>query len=401
MKRLTVLSLEQALSLPYATSRMVQLGWRVIRVEAPAGDPNRRIGMELGGGPDRCAYFVGPNVGKEAITVDLTRPEGRAALHRIVKALKVDVFCCNTLPGRYEKLGIDYQTLRGLSPSLVWAAISALGPSQPDTPGYDPALQAMLGFMDLTGPEDGPPMLCGLPLIDLKAGDELLTQVLAALLEKASKRIDVSMAQAAASWLVTVVPMLDAGAKPGELTRSGSEHRHFVPSNAYPTADGFLYMAIGSDRQWASFAAIPSFATMNEARYQTNQGRKDDRKALHARIGELMRRRTTRQNLADLQAAGLVCAPIHPVAQAVELPWLAALLHHTTAPDGRTIRLPPAAVGPSAGAAPFPPRQGEHTAAVLREAGLSDAELDALLSQKSVMGPLDDPGASRPPLHPR
>lgn len=386
MKRPLVLSLEQALSLPYATARMARLGWRVIRVEAPAGDPNRRIGMELGGGPDRCAYFVGPNVGKEAITLDLTRPEGRQALHRIVQALEVDVFCCNTLPGRYAKLGIDFPTLSALRPQLIWAGISAMGPSHPDTPGYDPALQAALGFMDLTGPEDGPPMLCGLPLIDLKAGDELLTQVLAAMLARVEsgkgKQLDISMAQAAASWLLTVVPMLDAGARPEELTRSGSEHRHFVPSNAYPTQDGFLYMAIGSDRQWAAFCALPAFAALAEPRYQKNQGRKDDRKALHRRIAEAMARRSTEENLADLRGAGLVCAPIFPVAQAVDQPWLSALLGHTLAPDGRRIRLPPDGFGAPAGALPFPARQGEHTAAVLREAGLTAGELEALFSEK-------------------
>jgi len=382
VKRLTVLSLEQALALPYATLRMVQLGWRVIRVEAPAGDPNRRIGEELGG-PDRCAYFVGPNVGKEAITLDLTSPRGREALHRIVRELKVDVFCCNTLPGRYQKLGIDPDTLRRLRPELVWAGISAMGPSHPDVPGYDPALQAMLGFMDLTGPADGPPMLCGLPLIDLKAGDELLTQVLAALVERAQsgegKRIDVSMARAAASWLLTVVPMLDAGARPEELTRSGSEHRHFVPSNAYPTAGGFVYLAIGSDRQWAQLAAIPAFSSLAQPRFERNPGRKEHRAELHRLMGECTRRRSTEENLADLRKAGIVCAPIHSVAQAVEQPWMAPLLTWTTAPDGRRVRLPPTPLEEPAGREfPFAPRQGQHTEAVLREAGLSAAEISEL-----------------------
>ncbi|MHB8874610.1 MAG: CaiB/BaiF CoA transferase family protein [Myxococcaceae bacterium] len=382
MKRLTVLSLEQALSLPYSTLRMVQLGWRVIRVEAPAGDPNRRIGAELGG-PDRCAYFVGPNAGKEAITLDLTDARGRAALHRIVRELKVDVFCCNTLPGRYQKLGIDPDTLRGLRPELVWAGISAMGPSHPDVPGYDPALQAMLGFMDLTGPADGPPMLCGLPLIDLKAGDELLTQVLAALVERAEsgqgKRIDVSMARAAASWLLTVVPMLDAGARPEELKRSGSEHRHFVPSNAYPTADGFVYLAIGSDRQWAQLTAVPAFAALSQPRFEKNPGRKEHRSEVHRLLGGCTSLRSTEENLADLRKAGIVCAPIHSVAQAIEQPWMKPLLTWTTAPDGRRVRLPPTPLEEPAGRElPFPPRQGQHTLAVLREAGLSAAEILAL-----------------------
>jgi crotonobetainyl-CoA:carnitine CoA-transferase CaiB-like acyl-CoA transferase len=387
MKRLTVLSLEQALSLPYATQRMVQLGWRVIRVEAPAGDPNRRIGVELGG-PDRCAYFVGPNVGKEAITLDLTDARGREALHRIVRELQVDVFCCNTLPGRYEKLGIAPATLRAIRPELIWGGISAMGPAHPDVPGYDPALQAMLGFMDLTGPADGPPMLCGLPLIDLKAGDELLTQVALALVERAQtgqgKRLDISMARAAASWLLTVVPMLDAGAKPEELKRSGSEHRHFVPSNAYPTSDGFVYLAIGSDRQWAQLTAVPAYSALAQPHLAKNPGRKEHRVELHRQLGACTLRRTTAENLADLRKAGIVCAPIFSVAQAVDEPWVKPLLTWTTAPDGRRVRLPPTPLEEPAGRElPFAPRQGEHTEAVLREAGFSAAEY-AGLSQAGI-----------------
>ncbi|HNU12801.1 MAG TPA: CoA transferase, partial [Rubrivivax sp.] len=109
MKRRTVLSMEQALSLPYATLRFAQLGWRVIRLEATPsgqglpGDPNRYIGSRLEGDPagDRRSYFVAPNVGKEAIALNLKGEEGRALLLRLLDALEVDVFCCNTVPSRY------------------------------------------------------------------------------------------------------------------------------------------------------------------------------------------------------------------------------------------------------------------------------------------------------------
>ncbi len=388
---MTVLSLEQALSLPYATSRMVSAGWRVIRVEAPAGDPNRRIGHVLGGDEDRRSYFVGPNAGKESITLDLQQPSGREALHRLILALQVDVFCCNTLPGRYQKLGIDYLTLSRLRPSLIWAGISALGPDYPAAPGYDPALQASLGFMDLTGPADGPPTLCGLPLIDLRAGDELFTQVLAALWRRSEhgtgSQIELSMAQVAASWLVTVLPMIDSGAPAEELTRSGSEHRHFVPSNAYPTADGYLYLAVGSDRQWAALVSLASFASLAEPRFATNQGRKACRRELHERIADLTRKSSTRENLEQLRGAGLVCAPIQTVEQAVEEPWVKERLRRTIAPDGRVIRLPPDPVSRAGGQLAFPPRQGEHTLALLREAGFSEAELSRLQAEGCALGP--------------
>ncbi|HQU50485.1 MAG TPA: CoA transferase, partial [Casimicrobiaceae bacterium] len=178
MRRRTVLALEQALSLPSATLRFVQLGWRVIRVEStPAGDglpgdPNRYIGREAVDA-DRRTYFIAPNVGKEAIALNLKDPRGREALARIVRALDVDVFCCNVLPSRYRALGIDYETLSAAKPDLIWAGISALGPDYPDVPGYDPVLQAMAGFMEITGDPAGPPMVTGVPPVDLHAGDEI------------------------------------------------------------------------------------------------------------------------------------------------------------------------------------------------------------------------------------
>ncbi len=156
-------------------------------------------------GADRHSYFVAPNVGKEAVALNLKHAEGRALLLRLVRELPADVVCTNTLPSRHVELGIDYETLSAARPELVWCCISAMGPAEPDVPGYDPMLQALCGYMDLTGNSDGPPLQCGPPLIDLKAGDEAFLQVMLALAERDrtgyGKRIDISMAQAAAQPL--------------------------------------------------------------------------------------------------------------------------------------------------------------------------------------------------------
>ena len=123
MKRYTVLSMEQALSLPSATLRFAQLGWRVIRVEATPsgnglpGDPNRYIGSRIAD-DDRRSYFIAPNVGKEAIALNLKDQTAQEVLRRLITALDVDVFCCNTVPSRYQSLGIDYAASTG---TPVWA----------------------------------------------------------------------------------------------------------------------------------------------------------------------------------------------------------------------------------------------------------------------------------------
>jgi crotonobetainyl-CoA:carnitine CoA-transferase CaiB-like acyl-CoA transferase len=388
MKRRTILSMEQALSLPSATLRFAQLGWRVIRIEATGGaglpgDPNRYIGARVAD-DDRRSYFIAPNVGKEAIALNLKEPRGHELLARLIRELEVDVFCCNTVPSRYQSLGIDPATLRAARPSLIWAGISAMGPDYPNAPGYDPVLQAMAGYMEVTGDRDGPPMLTGIPVIDLKAGDELYANVLLALLERqetgTGKEIHVSMLQAAASWLITVLPLLDFGCQPDEITRAGNEHRKFIPTNVYPARDGFVYLAIGSDVQWRRLTAIPKFAAVGNEVRQTNEGRHAERVAIHRDMAAVTRQHGVEELLADLRDATIPATRIHDIRETRELPALQGKLTRTVMPDGRPLRMQPMAVDlpgtpPQLG---FPPKYGQHTRQVLAEAGLAADAIESL-----------------------
>jgi len=389
VKRRTVLSLEQALSMPYATLRFVQLGWRVIRIEALGsgkglpGDPNRYIGSRVAD-DDRRSYYVAPNVGKEAIALNLKLPEGREALKRLVRELDADIFCCNTVPERYRPLGIDYATLAAVKPDLIWAGISALGPEYPEVPGYDPVIQAMAGYVELTGDPNGTPVLCGVPVIDLKAGDEVYANVMLALAERAEsgrgREIHVSMLQAAASWLITTLPLVDFDCAPWEITRAGNEHRKFVPTNVYPARDGFFYMAIGSDVQWQRLTALPRFASLASEERKTNEGRIRDRSQLQRDIAALTATLSLDEAMADLRAATIPHARINGVKSVRELDALRGRLTATVMPDGKRVRMQPMAVDlPGASREfRFPPKYGEHTRPVLREAGFSDAECRAL-----------------------
>ena len=389
MKPRTVLSMEQALSLPYATLRFAQLGWRVIRIEATPsgeglhGDPNRYIGSRVAD-EDRRSYFVAPNVGKEAIALNLKDERGHALLQRLIEALDVDVFCCNTVPSRYKALGIDAATLRAARPELIWAGISAMGPEYPNAPGYDPVLQALAGYMEVTGDPNGPPMLTGIPVIDLKAGDELYANVMRALLERyetgAGAEIHVSMLQAAASWLITVLPLVDFGCGSSEITRAGNEHRKFIPTNVYPARDGFIYLAIGSDVQWRRLTSTAIFAPVaNEVR-KTNEGRHAEREAIHRDMAAVTAQHAADTLLAELRGATIPCTRILDIPQVRELPAVASRLTRTTLPDGREIHMQPMAVDVAGARSElgFAPRYGQHTRALLAEAGLAAADVQAL-----------------------
>lgn len=348
----TILSLEQALTLPYATQRFAQMGWRVIRIETEnpgqtsPGDPNRYIGMDTGE-PDLHSYFVAPNLGKEAITLNLKEQKDQEILLQLIRELKVDVFMCNTLPKRYQQLGIDYDRLTQANPELIWCGISALGPEFPDRAGYDPALQAMLGYMHLTGEPDRDPMLCGLPLIDLKAGDEAYTQVLLALLEKEhsgkGKRIDISMAQCATSWLITAFPLETFSQVNNEpLTRSANEHRSFVPSNCYPTKDGYAYLAIGSDAQWKKLTEIKGFEHLQSTERIKNNQRKLDKENIYADIRQGLENYTTAEFIEICLQNGLAVAPVYDVREVSQLDFIDKLMVRTVLPNGKTVPLFPA-----------------------------------------------------------
>ncbi len=388
-KKYTVLSLEQALSLPSATLRFAQLGWRVIRIEATPygkglpGDPNRYIGSKVVD-DDRHSYFVAPNAGKECITLNLKDPDGQAILHKLIRELDVDIFCCNTLPGRYEQLGIDYESLRAIKPDIIWAGISAMGPDYPNTPGYDPAVQAMSGFMELTGEREGMPTITGVPVIDLKAGDEVFAGVCLALLQRtdtgAGKEINISMLQVAASWLITTLPLIDFDCDYSEITRAGNEHRKFVPSNVYKTKDGYVYVAVGNDMQWQRFTEIPIFSGIANERRETNKGRARELKQIYADIGAVTCETSTAELVGCFQKATIAHAIINTIPEVRELEALRHKLTTTQTPDGKVVHMQPMPVD-EAGATTelsFPPKYGEHTRSVLTEVGYGTEQLAEL-----------------------
>jgi itaconate CoA-transferase len=391
-----ILSLEQALTLPYATQRFAQLGWRVIRIESPpdketgrGGDPNRYIGEDTGL-DDLHAYYIAPNIGKEAITLNLKVKEGQELLRRLIRELPADVFLCNTLPKRYKQLGIDFETLRRANANLIWCGISALGPEYPGAAGYDPALQAMMGYMFLTGEPDRDPMLCGLPIIDLKAGDEAFSQVVLAMLEQESgdrnggKEIHISMAQCAASWLITAMPQLQFVDDKSKLfRRSGNEHRSFIPCNCYPTKDGYVYLAIGNDLQWEKLTKVRHFEHLAKPERKTNRGRHADKDNIYADIRQGLEYYTTAEFIQICTDLNLAAAPVHSVKDVAGMDIVKNSMMTTQIPSGKEVALFPAPVitdflSECNHSLKCAPRLGEHNEAIYREIGLNDKEIQAL-----------------------
>lgn len=392
LKPKTVISFEQALSLPSATLRFAQLGWRVIKIEStprgdgPAGDPNRYLGNNFCD-EDRRAFYLAGAVGKEAMALNLATEEGRAVLHRMIRELDVDVFCCNTLPVRYEKLGIDYDTLKAIKPDIIWAGISAMGPDYGSVGGYDPILQAMGGIIDLTGEPDQTGSLAGIPLCDLKAGEEVYSGVCLALAERAEsgqgKRIDVSMLQAISSWLINQVQLLNFDHEQNEVSRCGNRHPKFTPTSIFATKNGSVYMAVGSDLQWKRLVSLPAFSSLaNDVRVKS-AGRILESDAIYQEIGDICLNYSTEDLVAELLEAKIPCSPVNTVPQVCALDAIKPKLTTTESPDGTLLSLQPMAVDYEGASTHlhFPHKYAEDTVNILKELTYSDDEIATYLEQ--------------------
>jgi crotonobetainyl-CoA:carnitine CoA-transferase CaiB-like acyl-CoA transferase len=188
------------------------------------------------------------------------------------------------------------------------------------------------------------------------------------------------MLQAATSWLITVLPLIDFGCEPNEITRAGNEHRKFIPTNVYPTSDGFIYMAIGSDVQWQRLTASAKFACVaNEVR-STNEGRHHEREAIHRDMAAVTNKHPMHEILADLRAATIPATRIFDIRQVRELPQVREKLTRTAMPDARVVHMQPMAVDLEDACTElhFPPGYGADTRRVLAEAGYLGADMDAL-----------------------
>jgi formyl-CoA transferase len=383
LSHLTVVSLEQATALPFLTQRLARDGARVIRVEPPGrGDPNRYVGQDLLGEDGLASYFWPNNCGKEAITLNLAVPEGRDILHGLIARLSVDVFAANSRPSSYRKLGIDYQTLSELQPELIWLGITGFGPAC-DEAAYDPVLQARAGWMALTGEPGGPPLVFGLPMVDLGAAEHAYGALMKALYHRAvtgeGSRIDISMLRSALAWMASPLMLASLGEP---VRRRGNTHPFFAPASVYPTADGHAYLAVGNDRQWLALTQLPGFEGLDEPAFQRNAGRITAVERLNQRLAACTRQRTTGELQAALKPLGVPVAAVNPLETVLTDPVLREAL--TMARDTRSgteAFLPPGpdVSDPGQPELSFPPRLGEHNQAVYGGVlGLSAGDLAAL-----------------------
>jgi len=374
-KNLTVLSLEQATVLPYLTYRLAHDGVRVIRLEHPVyGDPNRHIGENVLNEERMNSYFLCINAGKKALTLNLAESEGQDIFHRLIGEMNIDVFTTNQLPRNYKKLGIDYETLRALKPDIIWLGVTGFGPDSNEG-AYDPILQARSGLMEMTGETTGAPQVLGIPLPDMGTSEHAYGQLMKALYRREATGegacINLSMFESSLSWLT--VPITFTASFNKKSTRRGNTHEFFCPVSVYKTSDGFVYLAVGNDRQWQSLISQDIFKSLNTPGYEKNAGRIADVGRLNQLIEAITINHTANDLIALFKSITLPASKINTLAEVVADPLVARrLLTSEDKKTGARITLaPPPYMTPWLEHAnqrlSFPPRFGEHNREIYGE----------------------------------
>jgi len=368
-----VLDLTRVLAGPYATMLLGDLGAEVIKIEQPGtGDESRNFGPFKNG---FSLYFMSVNRGKQSVTLNLKTERGQAILKQLLK--QTDILVENFRPGTMKKLGLDYDTLKGEHPSLIYAACSGFGQTGPyaQQGAYDMIIQGMGGIISITGEPDGPPVRVGTSISDITAALFTTIGVLSALHHRnrtgSGQFVDVAMLDSLVAVLENaVVRYFATGEAPKPL---GARHPAITPFEAFASADGHVIIALGNDILWAKFCEhVDRHELISDERFRTNADRTENHSELFPILSEIMSQRPTDDWIDALGAIGVPCGPInamdkvvsHPQVQAREM--ITRIAHDITG----EVEVPgvPIKLSETPGNVDAPaPSLGEHTTKVLTD----------------------------------
>jgi crotonobetainyl-CoA:carnitine CoA-transferase CaiB-like acyl-CoA transferase len=388
-----VIDMTEALAGPYCSMYLGDMGADVVKVERVGqGDQTRGWGPPFING--ESAYFMSTNRNKRSISLDISQPEGRAILQRMVAG--ADIFI-NNLP-RYaslQKLGLDPETYLAANPRLIHVCVTSFGHTGPRAgqPGYDILSQGMSGLMSLTGEPDGAPMRYPAPISDMTVGLYALITILAALYERErtgrGQAIDAAILESQMGWLTNLAGSYFAtGSNP---PRMGNIHPTITPYQPFPTADGWIIIAGGTDRIWARLCdalGVPP-ETRDDPRYATNPARNVNRGEVQAMVTERLLTQSRDYWLGKLAEADVPAGPIYLLDEALAEPQVAARnfiveLEHPVAGLVRSLGFPPHMRDGAVVYRLPPPLLGQHTDEILTELRYSADDI-AALRQKNIV----------------
>jgi len=380
---ITVVSLEHAISAPFCTRQLADLGARVIKVERPgAGDFARAYDTRVKG---QASHFVWTNRSKESLTLDLKQPGALAALKDLLG--KADVLVQNLAPGAAARIGLGFDALSQVHRRLIVCDISGYGDDGPyrDKKAYDLLIQSEAGLLSVTGTAQAPSK-AGNSVADIAAGMYAYTNILSALLLRGrtgrGSHIDISMLESLSEWMSYPLYYAFEGAPPPP--RTAAAHASIYPYGPFGTGDGVTVMlGLQNEREWTAFCdvVLQNAALAVDPRFDSNARRNEHREALGTIILSLFATLTAAQVVARLDQAQIANARMNELADLWAHPQLKARQRWQTVgtPAGDIpALLPPGRnnefhyrMGPV-------PAVGQHTDSILRELGQTEESIAAL-----------------------
>ncbi|SDB70074.1 CaiB/BaiF CoA transferase family protein [Belnapia rosea] len=388
LSRFTVLDLTRVRSGPTCVRQLADWGANVIKIEAPDEiDTGKGMGGERHG-PD----FQHVHRNKRGITINLKHPDGLALFKRLVE--KADVVVENYRPDVKTRLGIDYAALSAVNPRIVLGSISGFGQTGPYArrPGFDQIAQGMGGLMSVTGLPGQGPVRVGIPVADLTAGLYTALGIMVALLEREQtgrgRWVHTSLLEA-------MVAMMDFQATRWTMKhevpkQAGNDHPTTVPTGLFHTKDGMINLAGGGQEMWRRI--VETLGLVEEAAadpdFATDKSRAANRAKTNALLQKALLEDTSANWIERLNRAGVPSGPVYSMDQVFADPQVRHLglewpVPHPLLGEVKLVRAPMNLEGVEPPRRPTPER-GEHTAEVLSEFGVSEAELAALREKGAV-----------------
>jgi len=396
LSHIRVLDLSRVLAGPWAGQNLADLGAEVIKVERPKiGDDSRAFGPpwvkdQQGKDTRESAYYTAANRGKKSITLNISKPEGQAIVREL--AARSDVLIENYKFGDLARYGLGYDDLAKINPRLIYCSVTGFGQTGPyrEHPGYDFMIQGMGGMMSVTGEPDeapgGGPQRAGVPVADIITGMYASIAICAAIANRAEtgkgQHLDLALLDSQIALMSYQNTNYFATGKPP--ARIGNLHPNIVPYQPFKTSDGSVILACGNDNLFRRFCDVAGCTALTEdPRFATNGKRVENRVEMTRLLQEIFAKRTTRDWVESLEAAGVPNGPINNIAQVFEEPQVKARnikieLDHPIAGKMPLVASPMRFSGTPIEHTMAPPTLGQHTEDVLRSLGKSESELARL-----------------------
>jgi crotonobetainyl-CoA:carnitine CoA-transferase CaiB-like acyl-CoA transferase len=381
-----VIDLTRVLGGPVCTQMLGDHGAEVIKIEPPQGDETRGWGPPFRG--ETASYFIGVNRNKRAAAVDLSRPEGREVLLRLLKT--ADVLVENFKTGTLERWGIGYEQLLGERfPRLIHCRVSGFGADGPlgGYPGYDAVVQAMAGLMSINGEPDGPPLRVGTPVVDLSSGLNATIAILLALQERQrsgrGQFVEATLYDSAiallypysANWLLSHQPP----------KRTGNAHPNVSPYDQFRTKTRRIFLGVGNDRQFAKLCEeIGRTDLLQNPLFRRNADRLTNRAALRRELEGALAEIDGEALALRLLDKGVPCGPVLDIPDVINHPHTRHRGMVTKLGEYSGIGNPVKLTRTPARVRLPPPEFGSASREILAEAGYSQAEIDALVASGVV-----------------